>query len=352
MDDDQFAFFQRLVEVTGPSGYEAGAQRIWRERVQEFVAEVRVDALGNNIAVLNPSGRPRVMLDAHIDEIGFLVRHIDDNGFIYFAPIGGFDATTLPGNRVRIIGKNGPVLGVIGRKPPHVLDQDERKKAPELKSMWIDIGAADRKEALELVGVGDAGGRAHGVQRLQGSIVTSAALDDRLGCYIMAETIRALCDDPPKAALLAASSVQEEIGLRGARVSAYTIDAEIGVALEVTWTTDHPQMSKSELGDSRVGAGPVIFRGANINPRIFDRLAAAARTEGMDYQVDVYAAGSPTDANAMQMSRSGMAVGILSIPTRYLHTASEVCSLDDIDAAVRTLTRFMRDLDESVSLIP
>jgi endoglucanase len=292
------------------------------------------------------------MIDAHIDEIGFLVKHIDENGFIYFATIGGFDSTTLPGNRVRIVGKNGPVLGVIGRKPPHLLEPDEKKKAPELKSMWIDIGVKDRNEALQLVGIGDAGGRAHGVQRLHGNIVASAALDDRLGCYVMAETFRAVGAGQTPAAVYAASSVQEEIGLRGARVSAYSVDAEIGIALEVTWTSDHPQVSKSEIGDSRVGAGPVIFRGANINPRVFERLAAAAEAEGLDYQVDVYAAGSPTDGNAMQMSRTGMAVGILSVPTRYLHTASEVCSLDDIDAAVQLLTRFVRDLDGSVNLIP
>jgi endoglucanase len=352
MNDEQFEFFRRLVEVTGPSGYEADAQRVWRERIADVATDVRKDALGNNVAVLNPSGRPRVMLDAHIDEIGFLVKHIDDNGFVYFATIGGFDSTTLAGNRVRIMGKDGPVLGVIGRKPPHILEQEERKKAPELKSMWIDIGVADRKEALELIAIGDAGGRAHGVQRLHGKIVTSAALDDRLGCYVMAETFRNLGANPPGAAVFASSSVQEEIGLRGARVSAYASEAEIGIALEVTWTSDHPQVSRTEIGDSRVAAGPVIFRGANVNPRIFERLAAAAESEGISYQVDIYAAGSPTDGNAMQMSRSGMAVGILSVPTRYLHTASELCSLDDVDAAVQTLTRFVRDLDGNVNLIP
>jgi tetrahedral aminopeptidase len=352
MNDDQFAFLQSLVEVTGPSGYETDAQRIWRRRVDDLASEVQMDALGNNIAVLNPEGHPRVMIDAHIDEIGFLVKHVDDSGYIYFSTIGGFDSTTLAGNRIRIIGRNGPVLGVIGRKPPHLLEPEERKKAPELKKMWIDIGVASRDEALELVAIGDAGGRAHGLERLHGNLVTSAALDDRLGCYVMAESFRALAANPPSAAVFAASSVQEEIGLRGARVSSYTAHTEIGVALEVTWTSDHPQVSKTELGDSRVGAGPVIFRGANVNARIFERLVAAADAEGVSYQVDVYAGGSPTDGNAMQMSRSGMAVGILSVPTRYLHTSSEICSLDDVDATVTILTRFVQDLQGEVDLIP
>lgn len=352
MNDDQFAFLQRLVETTGPSGYEAEAQQIWRERVQPVAERVERDSVGNNIAVLNPEGRPRVMIDAHVDEIGFVIKYIDDNGFLYFATIGGFDPSTLAGGRVRILGTNGPVMGVLGRKPVHILDADERKKSPEIKNMWIDIGVGSRDEARELLGVGDAGGRANGMMRLQGNIIASNSLDDRVGGYVMAETFRNLAKERPTAGVYAASSVQEEIGLRGARVAAYQTEAEIGIALEVTWTSDHPHAPKAELGDSRIGAGPVIFRGANVNPRVFERLTAAAEGEGIPYQVDIYAGGSPTDGNIMQMSRQGMAVGILSVPTRYLHTASEVCSLDDIDATVGVLTRFVRDLEGSTNLIP
>lgn len=352
MNDDQYAFLKGLVETTGPSGYEAQTQSVWRERVQTAAHSLKTDALGNCVAVLNPEGRPRVMIDAHVDEIGFLIKYIDDDGFLYFNTIGGFDPSTLAGNRVCINGKNGPVLGVIGRKPIHLIDGDERKKAPEIKHMWIDIGARGRTAAQELVGIGDAGGRATGMQRLHGNIVTSNSLDDRVGCYVMAETFRALATGETGAAVHAASSTQEEIGLRGARVSAYDINAEIGIALEVTWTSDHPQAPRTELGESKIGAGPVIFRGANVNPRVFERLMAAAEDEGVPYQVDIYASGSPTDGNAMQMSRSGMAVGIMSVPTRYLHTASELCSLDDIDATVAVLTRFVRDLKGEVDLAP
>lgn len=352
MNDDQFAFFQRIVETTGPSGYEWETQRVWRERVQDVADRVERDSMGNNIAILNPDGRPRVMIDAHIDEIGFLIKYIDENGFLYFNTIGGFDAATLAGNRVRIMGKNGPVLGVMGRKPIHLIEADERKKAPELKDMWIDIGVKDRAEAETLLSVGDAGGRAAGMQRLHGSTVTANSLDDRVGCYVMAETLRALAGNRPAAGVYAASSVQEEIGLRGARVTAYTSEAEIGIALEVTWTSDHPKAPKTELGESKVGGGPVIMRGANANPRVFELLAAAAEAEGIPYQVDVYAGGSPTDGNVMQMSRSGMAVGILSVPTRYLHTASELLSTEDVDATVALLTRFVRDLKPGTNLSP
>ncbi len=352
MNDDQFGFLQGLVETTGPSGYETEVQALWRDRVRETATEIETDVLGNCIAVLNPEGRPRVMIDAHIDEIGFQVKYIDENGFLYFNPVGGFDPSTLAGNRVRIVGRKGPVLGVIGRKPVHLMDADDRKKAPEIKALWIDIGAANRAEAEELIAIGDAGGRAHGLTRLHGSIVTANSLDDRVGCYVMAETFRALGAQPPAAAVIAASSVQEEIGLRGARVSAYAAAADIGIALEVTWTSDHPQAPKTELGDSKVGGGPVIIRGANTSPRVVERLVAAAESEGLPYQVDAYAGGSPTDGNVMQLSRSGMAIGILSVPTRYLHTSSELASLDDIDATVAILTRFVHDLTGDVNLIP
>lgn len=352
MNDEQFAFFKRLVDTVGPSGYEQAAQRVWREQVQSVADEVRVDSLGNAVASLNSSGHPRVMLDAHIDQIGFAVRYIDENGYLFFAPIGGFDPSTLAGNRVVIQGKHGPVPGVIGRKPIHLIDPDERKKMPELKNMWIDVGAGSKDEAESLLSIGDGGGRHAGVQRLHGNIVTGAGLDDRVASYMLVEIMRNLAAARPTAAVFAASSVQEEVGLRGAQVSAFDVNADIGIALEVTWTTDHPQSSKSELGDVEVGAGPVIFRGTNTNPRVFERLVEAARAENVDFQVDVYARGSPTDANVMQTSRGGMAAGIVSVPTRYLHTASEVLSTDDVDRGIKVITRFIQDLPQNVDLTP
>lgn len=352
MNDDQFAFLRRLVETTGPSGYEWETQRVWSERVQDVAAEIIRDPLGNSIAVLNPEGTPRVMLDAHIDEIGFLVKYIGDRGFLFFEPIGGFDPSTLPGNRVRIIGREGPVYGVLGRLPIHLMEEDARKKAPELKKMWIDIGARDRAEAESRVRVGDAGGRCAGMQRLHGNIVTANSLDDRVAGYIMAEAVRELARGPLRAAVFAASSTQEEVGLRGARASAYRVDASIGLALEVTFATDHPHIDRKVHGDIRMGGGPVLCRGANFNPRVVERLIQAAIDEGVPYQIDAEPAGSGTDGNVMQMTRQGMAVGLLSVPLRYMHTASEVICLDDVDAAVRIVTRFVRDLDPTVDLLP
>jgi endoglucanase len=352
MNDNQFDFLKSLVESTGPSGYETETQRIWSDRVRDVADKLHTDLLGSCIAVLNPGSALRVMIDAHIDEIGFIIKYIDDNGYLYFSTIGGFDGSTLPGNRVRILTANGPVLGVIGRKPIHLMDQDERKKAPEIKKLWIDIGAANREAAETLVSIGDAGGRAHGLERMHGSLVTANSFDDRVGGYVVAEAFRNLAAMRPNIGIFASSSSQEEIGLRGARASAYDIDASIGVAVEVTFATDHPQTVKTEQGDIRIGAGPVIDVGANTNPRVFRRLIAAAETEGIPYQIEANPSGTGTDQNVMQMTRSGMATGLISIPLRYLHTSSEIISLDDVDKAVALLTRFVQTVDATVDWTP
>ncbi|MGH2449574.1 MAG: M42 family peptidase, partial [Chloroflexota bacterium] len=346
------SFFKKLVETTGPSGYEASAQAVWRERVGSSAESIKTDTLGNSIAALNPSGQPSVMIEAHIDEIGIIVKYIDDNGYIYFDPIGGLDPATLAGNRLRIMGTQGPVDGVIGRAPIHVLKEEERKKMPELRNMWIDIGATDKADAEKLVTAGDAGGRSAGLQRLQGNIVTSNSLDDRIGSYIIAEAFRSVAQRKPAAAVFAASATQEEIGLRGARVASFEINPLIGIAVDVTWTSDHPHASASELGDIRVGKGPVLARGANTNPKVLRRLVDAARAEGVAYQIEADPRGTGTDENVMQLNRSGMATGLISVATRYLHTSSEVASLDDIDGAVRLLARFVIDVQQGIDLIP
>jgi endoglucanase len=351
MNDDQKRFFTTLVETTGPSGYEESTQQVWRERVGQ-AAETQTDLLGNTIAVINPNGSPRVVLEAHIDEIGVQVRYIDENGFLYFNTLGGFDPATLPGTRVRLMGRDGPVDGVIGRKPMHVLTEDERKLNPKIEDMWIDIGVRNREEAQTVVRIGDAGGRAQGVAALLGNFLVANSLDDRAGAYVVAEAFLALARAQPRAAVYALSAVQEEVGLRGAGPAAYGIDAPIGVAVDVTYTSDHPETRVERTGEIRCARGPVMSRGPATSPRVFDRLEAAAESEGIAYQLDADPRGSGTDQYVLQVTRSGMATGLVSIPTRYLHTASEIVSTDDLDAAVALLTRFVLDLDDEVRLTP
>ena len=234
MHTDQFDFLRALVEATGPSGYEWDAQRIWRERVADVAATTWTDSLGNAFATLNPGGSPRVMIEAHIDQIGFIVTYFDEQGFVYFKPIGHFDPSTVVGTRVRLMGRHGPVEGAIGRMPVHLLEAEAQSQAPELKNLWIDVGASSRAEVEERLSVGDAGAWSAGMTRLLGSCIAAPGLDNRAGAYVIAEAFRALAAAHPHAEVIAASSVQEEIGLRGAQVSAYTADARSGSAPRCT----------------------------------------------------------------------------------------------------------------------
>jgi endoglucanase len=352
MNDEQFTFLRSLVETVGPSGYEWDAQCVWRDRVAPVASHVWTDSLGNAFATLNPGGSPRIMIEAHIDQIGFIVTTIDENGFVYFKPIGHFDPATIVGSRVRFIGRSGPVDGVIGRIPVHLLDDDADTKAPLLKHLWIDIGARSRAEAEAHLAIGDAGAWYAGLQRLLGAHIAAPGLDDRAGAYVVAEAFRAIAAGNPHAEVMAVSSVQEEIGLRGAEVSAYTANADIGICAEVHWTSDHPHAPTTELGDVRVGSGPLLTRGANTNHAVFALLAAAAEAVGVPYQVRAEPEGTANDQNVMQLARAGMATGLVKVPTRYLHTASEIASTDDIDACVTLLTRFVLDLNGEIDLSP
>jgi endoglucanase len=354
MEESRIAFLRRLIATPSPSGFEQRAQQVIREEVRHYSDELRTDVHGNVIAALNPDGNPRVMLTAHCDELGFLVRYIDDKGFIYFAPIGGFDPSTLPGERVYIHTANGPILGVIGRKPVHLLQSDERGKAPKLSEMWIDIGVNSKEEAQALVAIGSVATRAAQLETLRGDVVVSRALDDKSGVFTVIEAMRHLYEqrEKLKAGVFFVSAVQEEVGLRGARTSAFGVDPLIAVAVDVTFTSDHPQTSKHEIGDIALNGGPVITIGGHINPRIYNFLITAAEEAGIVYQIDPQASGTGTDTDVIQVARAGVATGLVSIPCRYLHTGSEIVSLKDIDEIAELLSRFVLALDEQTNVIP
>lgn len=354
MDEARVAFLKRIIDSPSPSGFEQPVQQVIREEVSQYTDEVRTDVHGNVIAALNPSGRPRVMLTAHCDELGFLVRYVDDQGFIYFAPIGGFDPSTLPGNRVTINTPNGPVLGVIGRPPIHTLSSEERSKAPKLSSLWIDIGASSKEEALALVPLGSSGTRAAQLERLRGDVMVSRALDDKSGIFAVVEAMRRIHEqrNALKAGVFFVSAVQEEVGLRGSRTGAFGVDPLIAIAVDVTFTTDHPGTSKQELGEVKVNGGPVLTVGGHINPRVFQLLTQAAKEAGLTYQVDAQSANTSTDTDVIQVVRAGVATGLVSIPCRYLHTGSETASLKDIDEVAEVLARFVLALDEHTNVIP
>jgi putative aminopeptidase FrvX len=293
---------------------------------------------------VNASGAPRVMLAGHADEIGFLVRYIDDDGFIYFAPVGGWDAEIAVGQRITIATGNGPVVGVIGKRAIHLMDEEDRKKKSELHKLWIDIGTWGREATEKVVAIGDPITMRSPLERLQGDLATAKSFDNRMAVWICAETLRLLKGKRFPAAVYSVSTVQEEIGLRGAQTSSYGIAPSVGIALDVCHATDYPDADKRKIGDIRVGKGPVISRGANINPRVFELLLRSAREEEISVQIEAAPTGTGTDANTMQINQAGMATGLVSVALRYMHTPCEILSLEDLQNAARLCAAFITRL--------
>jgi len=352
MQQDSFDFLKRLVDTPGPSGYEQRVQRVFRDRVAAFSADVRTDVLGNVYATVNPGGSPRIMLTGHADEIGFQVRYVSEEGMLYFGSIGGHDAIVTVGQRVTVHTATGPILGVLGRKAIHLLDQDERTKTPKLDDLWIDIGAKDKADAESVISIGDCVTYEHELQRLRGDLCVARSFDDKMGVFVVAEALRLLSGTSLKASVTGVSTVQEEVGIRGARTSAYDVDPQIGIATDVGHSTDYPGGDKKKVGDMKLGGGPQITRGANINPVVFDLLVKTAKELQMPYQVEAAPGGTGTDANALQLSRSGVATGLVGVPLRYMHTPNEITHLGDIENAARLIAGFCERVTAQIDWTP
>jgi putative aminopeptidase FrvX len=345
-------FLKELVETPSPSGYEHDVQKLVRERIRPWCDSVRTDVLGNVFGIRNPKGKPRIMLAGHCDQIGFIVQYITNEGFLYLEPIGGVDPVVATSQRVTIMTRRGLVPGVIGRKAIHLMDEEDRKKVPKIHELYIDIGATSKADARKLVSIGDAGTFVQRYVEVANERAVSMAFDNKMGTWIVTETLRLLHGRKINACVIGVSTVQEEIGLRGATASAFSSEADVGIALDVAHGTDTPGIEKTKAGDFHVGKGPMIFRGANINPRVFDLLVTAAKKEKIPYQVASAARGTGTDANPMQLARGGMATGLLSVPLRYMHTPNELLSLNDLENTARLLAAFCARLDNDQDFTP
>ena len=352
MNADSKDFLKQLVETPSPSGYEHDVQKLVRERIRPWCDSVRTDVMGNVFGIHNPKGKPRIMLAGHCDQIGFIVQYITDDGFLHLEPIGGVDPVVATSQRVSIMTRDGLVPGVVGRKAIHLMDEEDRKKVPKIHEIYIDIGAKSKTDASKLVSIGDAGIFLQPYVELANERAVSMAFDNKMGTWIVTETLRLLHRRKLNACVIGVSTVQEEIGLRGATASAFSSEAEVGIALDVAHGTDTPGVEKTKAGDFHVGKGPMIFRGANINPRVFDLLIAVARKQKIPYQVASAARGTGTDANPMQLARGGMATGLLSVPLRYMHTPNELLSLTDLEDTARLLAGFCAMLDKDQDFIP
>ena len=359
MHEPSHAFLQELLETPSPSGYERPIQDRVRAWAREYADEVRTDRHGNVIAARYPigaSGRDpgpqRVMLAGHCDQIALMVQHVDDNGFLYVQPIGGWDMQILLGQYLTVWTAGGPVTGVIARRAPHLLTAEERNKVPQFTDVWIDIGVKDRKEAEELVAPGDPVTFALGYRPLRGRLAASPAMDDKVGVWVVMEALRLLHGKPLQAAVYCVSTVQEEVGLRGATTSTYGIHPTVGIAVDVCHATDTPSADQKQVGSVKCGAGPVLFRGPNINPRVFDLLESVAKANDIPVQVRGAPRATGTDGNVMQVSREGVAVGIVGLPNRYMHSPVEVVHLDDLDRAAELLAQFCLTVTADMDWVP
>ena len=352
MDDRAFDFLKELLTSPSPSGYEQPVQTVVRNFVGGFADEVRTDWHGNVIAAVNPTGSPRIMLAGHCDQIGLMVKHIDERGFVWVDSIGGWDIQMLIGQQMVIWGQNGAVPGVIARKPIHLLSADDRKKVPELKDLWIDIGAKDREEARQVISVGDPVTFALGVHKLRNNLAAAPGMDNKVGAWVVMSALQIVATREPQAAVFAVSTVQEEIGLRGAQTSAFAIDAQVGIAVDVTHATDCPTLDVKQYGDINLGDGPVLYRGPNVNPTVHARLVQQAGQSEIPFQIGGLSRAASNDANVMQITRGGIATGIVAIPNRYMHSPVEVVSLADLENAAKLIAAFCASVTKDTDFTP
>ena len=346
-------FLVRLLATPSPSGYEQPIQRVVRDYLGGVADTLSTDSHGNVIGAKNPAAPTRMLLAGHCDQIGLIVQYIDADGYISVQPIGGWDPMQLVGSRVVIWTGSGPVPGVIARKPIHLLTEEERKVVPKMKDLWIDIGSTDKADAESVVRVGDCVTFELTFQPLRNNRACAVAMDDKIGLWVVVEAFRrAVQAGPLPCGLFVASTVQEEIGLRGAQTSSYGVDPQVAIAVDVTHATDCPTIDKKSEGDIALGRGPVVYRGPNMNPHVVERLLAAAKAREIPVQLGASGRATPTDANVLQTTRSGVATGLVSVPNRYMHSAVETISLDDADRAADLLAAFVRGLEGSIDWAP
>ncbi len=340
------AFLVDLLEARSPTGSEFEAQVVVDRFVRPAADIYEKDALGNRLATLNPSGDPCLLLAGHMDELGLIIKYVDKDGFLYFDTLGGHDRSVISGRRVNILTKDGVVTGVTGKRAIHLMTQKERETMPEIHQIWIDIGAKSKKDALKRVQLGDPAVYNLGFELLHGTVGAARAFDNKAGCYVVMETLRRLADRKKKlkAKLVSVATTQEEIGTRGAVTAGYAVNPDLAIAVDVSHATDCPDSDHKRFGEYKLGGGPILARGPNINPLVFDRLIACAAKEKIEVQIETESMPTGTDARALQMARAGVATGLVGIPLRYMHTPAEVVDLEDIEKCVRLLEAFALSL--------
>ena len=343
---------RKLLTAPGPSGYEQAAAAVFRDAAASF-AEVSHDSVGSSVArVKGTADGPLLAVIGHIDEIGLIVHHIDDDGFLWFSGVGGWDPVILVGQRVEIATRDGVVPGVVGKKPIHLLKEEDRKQVPELRHLHIDIGASDGDDARGRVRIGDVAVIAGEPLEYPNGRLVARSMDNRIGCFVAYEVARLVAEAGGAPGDVAAVAVtQEEISFAGARTTAYTLRPDIAIVVDVTFSTDAPGSEEKEIGSHKFGTGPVITRGSTLDPQLFELLHSVAEEAGIPFTVAASARYTGTDADAVHISRGGIPTGVVSVPLRYMHSPVEMVQLDDVENTAKLIAAFAQKLSSDMSFL-
>ncbi len=343
ISSESLTFLKKLLDTPGPSGFESAPAKVWRDQAKQF-AKVSGDVAGNTLAEVNGGGKPTIMLAGHIDEIGIIINFIDDQGFAYIQPIGGWDPQVLIGQRLRFIGRKGDVFGVVGKKPVHLIKQEEREKAAKFVDLWVDFGAKTRKEAEELISIGDAGVIDSRTMEFPNGRIVSRSIDDRIGAFVVLEALRRYAAKPGGAKVVAVATTQEEIGYRGggAGICATCIGPQRAIVVDVTFAIDHPGVEKKEYGEAAIDGGPVLTRGSIISPVVFNLLRKTAEDRKIPFSIHAAGRETSTDADAIHIAREGVATGIVAVANRYMHSPNELVGIQDLDRAAELIAETCR----------
>jgi endoglucanase len=353
--DTSVDFLKLLLNTAGPSGFESAPARVWREEAKRFAESVTADVNGNSFATLpGDPNEPTVMFAGHIDEIGLMVVSIDDQGYLWFDTIGGWDDQVFVGQRVLILGQGGAVRGVVGKKAIHLMEKEDRDKPSKVKDLWIDIGATTKAEAEARIRVGDAGVLDTGFLEMPNRRIVSRSLDNRIGAFVVLEALRRLAGARSRATVTAVATAQEEIGYTGggAKTSAAMLAPAVAIVVDVTHATDTPGIEKNRHGEIKLGSGPVLSRGSVNNPRVVELLHQAATAEGIPFSWHAAPKFTSTDADAIFTSLKGIPTALVSVPNRYMHSPNEMVALEDLDRTASLLAAFARRVTKDTSFIP
>lgn len=353
MNKESKDFLFSLLTTPSPTGFEQKIQKVVREHMKKYADHIETDLHGNVTVAINTDARRRVMLAGHCDQIGFVIKHITKEGFLYVGALGGIDVGVLPGSRVVVHGKGGDITGVIGRKPIHSQTPDERNQLKlDIEKIWIDIGAKSQKEAEKLIEIGDAATFESRILELGKDLICGPGLDDRVGLFVAMEALKLCTRAKLNVGLFAVSTVQEEVGLRGAHTSSYGISPEVGIAIDVTHATDNPGNDNTKAVPVKLGAGPCIAKGPSVNPVVAKMLAESAKKNKIAFQPEPSGRLLGNDATAIQIARHGVASASIGIPNRYMHTQVEICSLNDLENAAKVLAAFIKSITDKTDFRP